>query len=152
MSLKSILKESVQGYPWHANMTREKYTEAFKAADETFSRIVKNKTKTNWDMALLLADIVERGLYRAYYDEYGNKCSVNTFTSIKKSNGRYDISKIEKVEQGLVYPIPNKDITLPRFGGVHNNVITNVPINKIQDIGRYELKRRHHHYIQKYVK
>ena len=70
MSLKSILKESVQGYPWHNKLSKAEYTDAFNAADERFSQIVKNRTKTNWDMALLLADIVERGLYRAYYDDY----------------------------------------------------------------------------------
>ena len=70
MSLKSILKDSVQGYPWHNTLSRDEYTDAFKVADTRFSQIVKNKTKTNWDMALLLADIVERGLYRAYYNDY----------------------------------------------------------------------------------
>lgn len=83
---------------------------------------------------------------------YGNKCSVNTFTSIKTRDGHYDTRKLKSVERGSVYPIPNKDTTLPRFGGVHNKVITNIPIDKIQDVGRYSLKRRHHHYIQKYVK
>lgn len=77
---------------------------------------------------------------------------MNTFTSIKKRNGQYDASKVQKIEQGVVYPIPKTDTTLPRFGGVHKNVITNVPINKIQDVGRYSLKRRHHHYIQKHHK
>ena len=84
---------------------------------------------------------------------YGNKCSVNTFTSlINNKTNRYTINKFDQVKNGTIYPIPTKDTTLPRFGGVHNNVITQVPLNEVRDIGKYSLKRRHHHYIQKYVK
>ena len=94
---------------------------------------------------------LSKGHYVFIRRVYGDKCSVNTFTSIKNVGGMYSIPKIKQVEDGKVYPIPNKDTTLPRFGGVHKNVITNVPVCKIQDIGKNSLKRRHHHYIQKYM-
>lgn len=83
---------------------------------------------------------------------YGNKCSVNTFTSIGVVSGGYKINKVQKIETGVIYPIPKKDLSLPRFSGVHKNVITNVPISQIRDVGLHTLKRRHHHYIQKYQK
>lgn len=83
---------------------------------------------------------------------YRNKCSVNTFTSIKDQKGRFKFNKLNMIEKGEVYPVSTKDLNLPRFSGVHKNVITNVPLNKIIYIGNHSLKRRHHHYIQKYVK
>lgn len=83
---------------------------------------------------------------------YGDKCSVNTFTSLKKRNGKYKATKFLDIESGKIYPVPTKDVTLPRFSGVHKNSITNVPISAIQDIDRYTLKRRHHGYIRRYMK
>ena len=56
------------------------------------------------------------------------------------------------IESGKIYPIPTKDISLPRFSGVHKNSITNIPIIEVKNIGRYRLKCRHHRFIQKYVK
>ena len=96
------------------------------------------------------------GLGKDHYvfirNQYGNKCSVNTLTSLKNKNGYYKIHKIRDIENGIVYPIPKKDITLPIFSGVHKNTIKNVPVSKIRNIGTHQLKRRHHHYIRKYVK
>ena len=80
---------------------------------------------------------------------YGDKCSVNTFTSIEYDDNRYNYNKVKQIANGTVYPVPKNDLTLHRFSGVHKNVITNVPIVKIRNIGRNSLKRRHHHYIQK---
>ena len=54
-------------------------------------------------------------------------------------------------ENGKIYPIPTKGITLPRFNGVHKNSFTNVPLAEVKNIGKYNLKRRHHKYIQKYL-
>jgi len=56
------------------------------------------------------------------------------------------------IESGKIYPVPVKDVSLPRFSGVHKNTITNIPICKIKNIDRYRLKRRRHRFIQKYVK
>lgn len=83
---------------------------------------------------------------------YGNKCSVNTFTSLKTNNGSYKLRKLNDIETGTIYPIPIKDLTLSRFSGVHKNTIKNVPLNKIRFCKNKRLRRRHHHYIQKYVK
>ena len=83
---------------------------------------------------------------------YGEKCSVNTFTSIKDKNGRYKFSKLGKVESGMIYPISKNDVNLPRFSGIHKNAITNVPLSSVHVRNQYSLKRRHHHYIQKYMK
>ena len=95
---------------------------------------------------------LSKGHYVFVRRVYGKNCSVNTFTSIARTNGTYDIRKIKMVEDGCIYPIPGKDTSLRRFGGVHKNVIKNVPISSIQNVGSNSVKRRHHHYIQKYMK
>ena len=95
---------------------------------------------------------LSKGHYVFIRRVYGKKCSVNTFSSIKKKNGKFDYPKLNYIENGTIYPIPTQDLTLPRFSGVQKNVIKNVPISSVQDIGKHSLKRRHHNYIQKYVK
>ena len=95
---------------------------------------------------------LEKGHYVFIRRVYGNKCSVNTFTSIKRPDGRYKWSKVKLIEEGRLYPIPIQDSTLSRFSGIHKNAITNVPLSKIQGIGNNRLKRRHHHYIQKHMR
>ena len=106
--------------------------------------------KVGWCDAKVLG--LKQGHYVFIRRVYGNKCSVNTFSSIKDKKGSFNFSKLNKVENGTIYPVPKKDLTLPRFSGVQSNVIKNVPLSSIQDIGKHSLKRRHHHFIQKYVK
>ena len=81
-----------------------------------------------------------------------DKCDVNTFTSLERNNGRFKLDKINYIRNGSIYPIPKNDVTLSKFSGVDKRIIKDIPISKIQDKGCYTLKRRHHHYIQKYVK
>ena len=95
---------------------------------------------------------LSKGHYVFVRRVYGDKCSVNTFTSIEKQNGKYDISKIKKIEEGVVYPIPRKDLSFSRFSGIHKHVVKNVPVKNIKIRHGHKLKRRHHHYIQKYMK
>lgn len=83
---------------------------------------------------------------------YGDECSVNTFTSLKNSQGKFIVPKFKDVESGRIYPIPRQDTTLPRFSGIHKNTITHVPVSSIQDVGKHTLKRRHHGHIRKYMK
>lgn len=79
-------------------------------------------------------------------------CDVNTLTSIEDNDGYFNISKIKKIKNGVIYPIPKSDDTLRKFGGVDKRVIKNVPINKIQNLGFNSIKKRHHYYIKKYLK
>lgn len=95
---------------------------------------------------------LSNGHYVFIRHQYGNKCSVNTVTSLKNKNGKYKLNKLKDVEIGKIYPIPKKDLSLPRFSGIHKNVIKNVPVSKIRNIGFTRLKRRHHHCIRKYMK
>lgn len=106
--------------------------------------------KIGWCSANTLG--LDKGHYVFIRSVYGNKCSVNTFTSIKQKDGLYDLGKIKKIERGSLYPIPKKDSTLHRFSGIHKNVITNVPLDEVENIGRFFLKRRHHHYIQRHMR
>ena len=95
---------------------------------------------------------LSKGHYVFIRRVYGDKCSVNTFTSIKQKNGKYKPSKMNMIESGSLYPIPKRDITLRRFSGIHKKTIKNVPLSDVEGIGNQRLKRRHHHYIQKYMK
>ena len=82
----------------------------------------------------------------------GDKCDVNTLTSIRdKQTNMFVVKKMEKVEDGIIYPIPLKDCSLPLFGGVHKNAIKDIPINKIQDINKNTLHKKHHYYIKRYL-
>lgn len=83
---------------------------------------------------------------------HGNLCDVNTISSIETINQRFEIGKIHMVKNGIIYPIPTKDTTLSRFSGIDRRVIRNIPISDIQCIGHQNIKGRHHHYIQKYMK
>ena len=83
---------------------------------------------------------------------YGDKCSVNTFTSLKDKNGNYKYGKFVDFENGKIYPVPTKDLNLKKFSGIHKDVIHNVPLDEVKLKPRFRLKRRHHHYIQKYMK
>lgn len=113
-------------------------------------RTNKNVGKVGWcDAKTLGLDI---GHYVFIRRVKGNKCDVNTFSSIEDKNGKIKIGKVRKIQNGELYPIPKKDDTLPRFGGIDNRVIKGIPLTKIKGIGKHRLKRRHHHYIQKYMK
>lgn len=83
---------------------------------------------------------------------YGDKCSVNTFTSLKDKDENYKYSKFGDFENGKIYPVPTKDLNFKRFSGIHKNVIHNISIEEVKPKSRLKLKRRHHHYIQKYMK
>lgn len=106
--------------------------------------------KIGWCDAKVLG--LKKGHYVFIRRVYGDKCSVNTFSSIKKKNGKYNFTKLDEVETGVLYSVPTTDLSLPRFSGVHNNVLRNIPLKSIEDIGKYSLRKRHHHYIQKHVK
>lgn len=82
----------------------------------------------------------------------GNLCDVNTLSSIKTKEGRYQIGKIRLIENGKLYPLPKSDISVKRFSGIDRRVIRNIPLSAIKQIGNYKIKRRHHHFIQKYLK
>lgn len=79
-------------------------------------------------------------------------CDVNTLTSIGTGDGHYQLTKVKKIEQGIIYPIPKSDDTLPKFGGIDKRVIRDVPLSKIYEIGRYRVKKKHYPYILKHMK
>lgn len=81
----------------------------------------------------------------------GNKCAVNTFTSLKNNSGSLKVLKFDKVAKGDIYPIPTKDLSLPRFSGIYKGAKV-VSLSELKGVGYHKLKRRHHHYIQKYMK
>lgn len=83
-----------------------------------------------------------------------NTCDVNTFTQLTKhyNNDIFDYEKMYRVRKGDTYLIPDKDVTLPNLSGVTKDVIKNVPIDKIHNVGCHSIKKRHHFYIKKFMK
>lgn len=83
-----------------------------------------------------------------------NTCDVNTFTQLTKhsDNKKYDYDKMYYVRKGDTYLVPEDDITLPNLSGVKKDVIKNVPISKIHNIGCHSIKKRHHFFIKKFMK
>lgn len=62
------------------------------------------------------------------------------------------VKLIDSTEAFVFNPIPIKDTDLIRFSSIHKETIKNIPISNVKNIGIKKLKRRHHNYIQKYVK
>ena len=56
------------------------------------------------------------------------------------------------LRDGTIYPIPKKDDSLKRFGGVDKRVIKDIPLSKIKGIGKNYVAEKHHYYIKKYLK
>lgn len=79
-------------------------------------------------------------------------CDVNVVTSLEDKNHRYDFNKLKQVKKGNTYPLPKYDATFSRWSGINKKPISNVPIDKVQDIGRKKIKKRHHFFIGKYMK
>lgn len=81
-------------------------------------------------------------------------CDVNTFTqlTLHENPKLYDFKKMEEVKRGNTYVIPLKDCTLSQFSGVNHSVVHNVKLSKIKDIGKQKIKKRHHFFINKFMK
>ncbi len=79
-------------------------------------------------------------------------CNGHTFTSIERENGTFNYNKINQIKNGNIYPIPKKDLTLPRFSGIDKRVIKDISIDDIKYKGQNTIKGRHKHYINKYMK
>lgn len=56
------------------------------------------------------------------------------------------------LRDGTIYPIPKKDDSLKRFGGVDKRVIKDIPLSKIKYIGKNYVDKKHHYYIKKYLR
>lgn len=78
-------------------------------------------------------------------------CDVNVFTSLEK-NGKYRDNKIKHIKYGLIYPIPKNDGNFSKWTGCSNNMIKNVNISNIKDVGKKKIKKRHHFFIGKYMR
>lgn len=89
-------------------------------------------------------------VYIREYDKATGKCVVNTITSLEDRHG-YKPARLKQVKLGNVYSIPKKDINLPLWSRISCNPIRNVDINKIQDLNRVKVKKRHRFFINKFL-
>lgn len=116
-----------------------------------------NQKKHKYEGKIGWCDEKILGLPRGHYVfirevKENGKCDVNTLTSISDKNGRYEFGKVRMIEKGTIYPIPKKDDSLKRFGGVDKRVIKDIPLSKIKYIGKNYVDKKHHYYIKKYLK
>lgn len=95
---------------------------------------------------------LKKGHYVFVRSVHGGKCDVNTFTGIEDWNGHVEVPKVFGIAAGRIYPIPKRDCDLPRFSGVDSRVIKNVSLSDVEDLGRCHVKRRHWHYILRFLK
>ena len=110
----------------------------------------KHVGKIGWCDSNVLG--LSRGHYVYIRKVKKGKCDVNTFSSIEDRSGRIEISKVNYIKEGKLYPIPKKDISLPRFSGIDKRVIKDISIHDIKYKGSKTIKGRHKHYIDKYMK
>ena len=94
------------------------------------------------------------GGHYVYIREYKDgKCNVNTITSLEKDDGSFNFKKIRNVKQGYLYPIPKNDANFARWSAINlEGNLKNVPIDKIEDIGKKHFKRRHKMFVGKFTK
>lgn len=79
-------------------------------------------------------------------------CDVNIVTSLEGKDKLVDLKKIKRVRNGNTYPLPKNDATFTRWSGINKDLIKNVDILKIEDIGKKKIKKRHHFFIGKFMK
>ena len=116
-----------------------------------------NQKKHKYEGKIGWCDKKILGLSRSHYVfirkvKENGKCDVNTLTSLETKNGHFEAGKFPMLRDGTIYPIPKKDDSLKRFGGVDKRVIKNIPLSKIDGIGRNYIAKKHHYYIKKYLK
>lgn len=80
------------------------------------------------------------------------KCSVNIVTSLENDNKDLQLNKIKQVRKGNTYPIPKIDGTFTKWSGINKNPIKNVNVENLIDVGKKQIKRRHHFFIGKFLK
>lgn len=83
-------------------------------------------------------------------DNKNGTCDVNVVTSLEDKNANFNFSKLKQVKKGNTYPITKVDSTFSRWSGINKGVIHNVPVNKIEDIGKKKIKRKHNFMISKF--
>ena len=79
-------------------------------------------------------------------------CDVNVMTSLEDGRANVDLRKIKHVRKGNTYPIPFYDANFKLWTGVNKTPIRNVQIDKISNIGKKKIKRRHLFFIGKFLK
>ena len=80
------------------------------------------------------------------------KCSVNIITSLENKDRTFQMKKIDQVRKGNTYSIPKYDSKFTQWSGVNKTPIYNVEVNKLMDVGKKQIKRRHHFFIGKFLK
>lgn len=77
-------------------------------------------------------------------------CDVNVVTSLENNSRKFDLNKLSQVRKGNTYPLPKYDTNFVRWSGVTHKPIKNIPVDKIKDVGKKKIKKRHHFFIGKY--
>ncbi len=98
---------------------------------------------------------ISRDPYKGHYvyirEDNGSKLKVNIITSLEDKNHCLNETKINKVKKGYLYPIPFKDADFPRWSAfdLTTKIISK---NKILDIGKNKVKRKHKFFVGKFSK
>ncbi len=79
-------------------------------------------------------------------------CDVNVITSLEDKNFNFNLKKLRQVKRGNTYVIPKTDANFRLWSGVNIIPIRNVRIDRIEDIGKKKIKKRHYFFIGKFFK
>lgn len=93
----------------------------------------------------------KNGHYVYIREENGNKVIVNIITSLEDRKHNLNEDKILKVKKGYLYPIPFNDSSFKRWSAFDLSSKT-ISKNKILDIGKNKVKRKHKLFVGKFSK
>lgn len=93
------------------------------------------------------------GHYVYIREKNGDKCNINVITSLEDKNNRYKFDKLSKVKRGYLYPIPKNEADFTQWSAINlDGNIKNIPISRIQSIGKKKIKSRHKFFVGKFTR
>ena len=98
--------------------------------------------------------INKNGGHYVYIRKVNNNgtCDVNVITSLEDKNKNFNLNKLSQVKKGNTYPIPKYDANFKLWSGVTRKSIKDVKTDRIIDIGKKGIKKRHFFFIGKFFK
>jgi hypothetical protein len=79
------------------------------------------------------------------------KCNVNVVTSLERGKKKYDLKHIGHVRSGYTYAIPKYDANFAEWSGLKKDVISDVDISNIREIGVKRINPKHRVFVDKYL-
>jgi hypothetical protein len=82
----------------------------------------------------------------------GDKCDVNTITSLERGTNRFIHGKLVHVRKGHTYSIPYTDANFKEWSGVTRGTIKGVKTADIVNVGTKTIHEKHKSFIDRWFK